>query len=234
MAAILNQITILFDVHQQEMLCYCCRMVLLISVEAVLRNLWSHTCISHSWMYSFLVLCKLSHGSHIELNHNIVKPATTTVVMLLLLHGTTGIHWSSSEKPLITYMHLPSVNVQFSTFMQIKSWRPCWPNHKIVQCASTTVVVLLLLHGTTGFNWSSSEKPLITFMHLQHMTIQFCTFMQIKSWQPYWTQSKNCSMCINYICCVTVVAYYYWFQLRQFWETFDHTHASPTYECTFL
>ena len=73
----------LFDVHQLQMLCYCSSMVLLISVEAVLRNLWSHTYMSNIWMYSFLRLCKLSCSSHIEPNQKIVRRASTTDVVLL-------------------------------------------------------------------------------------------------------------------------------------------------------
>ena len=144
MAAMFNQITKLFNVHQQQMLCYCCSMVLLISVEVVLRNLWSHTGISHIWMYSFKHLCKLSHGSHIEPNQK-----------LFAVH----------QQQMLCY------------------------------CSS--MVLLISIEAVLRNLWSHTcISP--------HINAQFCTFMQIASWRPYWTESENCSTCINYRCCVIV------------------------------
>ena len=46
LAAILDQITKLFNAHQQQVLCYCCITLNLISLQKRLRNCWSHRCMS--------------------------------------------------------------------------------------------------------------------------------------------------------------------------------------------
>ena len=81
MAAIFDRIGKLFHLQQLQVLCDCLHHTSLNTVKPQLKNLWSHTCISHTWMHSFTLLCKLCHDGHIWLNQKFVQHASTTDVM---------------------------------------------------------------------------------------------------------------------------------------------------------
>merc|ERR1711893_339903 len=89
--------------------------------------------------------------------------------------------------------------------MQMTLWRPHWIESKICFCASTTGVVLLvykilLISVRRQLRNSSSHIAMS-----QPLTYCFERFVQMSLWQPYWIESRNCFMCINNRCCVTVV-----------------------------
>ena len=78
-------------------------------------------------------------------------------------------------------------------------------NQITVSRASTIGIELLLYQASLISFHNKVQKPLITHMHLSDLISQFFTFMQISLWQPYWIESRNYFMCINYRCCVVVV-----------------------------
>ena len=101
-AAILDRIRKLFHVQQLHVLCDCLHQTSWIQVKLDLRNLWSHTCISQTWMHSIMLLCKLCHGGHIWSNWKIVPPAATTGVVWLFALGFINSSQARAVKPLVT------------------------------------------------------------------------------------------------------------------------------------
>ena len=83
-AAILNQIKKLFSMHQQQVLCYCCRRFHWLLFE----DCWEtadHTLSCLNLLHTVLNrLCKWAYGDHIGSNQKIVLRASTTGVVLML------------------------------------------------------------------------------------------------------------------------------------------------------
>ena len=117
-------------------------------------------------------------------------------------------HWFQINQCWETFDHTqasPSPNCWILNFLQIASWWPYWIIlQNCLMCINYRCCVIIV-PGFIDFRYSSTEKPLITRRHLQVRNAEFWTFLQIASWRPYWIESQNCSMCINYRCCVIIV-----------------------------
>ena len=102
MAAIFDQIGKLFRLQQLQMLCDCLHYTSLITVKSQLRNLWSHTCISHTRMHSFMLLSKFPPGGHKGSNRKIVPRAATTGVVWMFAPGVIDSSQARAEIPSST------------------------------------------------------------------------------------------------------------------------------------
>ena len=109
MAAILDQIRKLFDLQQLQVLCDCLHQTSLIPVKPELRNLWSHTCISHTWMQFYPFLQIQSWQPYWIKSQNCSTCSNHSVVWLFA-PGFIDSRQARAEKPSSTYMHLSYLN----------------------------------------------------------------------------------------------------------------------------
>ena len=144
MPAIIDWILKLCRLHQQQILCYSCTILMFTefsqssSEKALIIEI---TWIFQTWMHSFALLCKLHHGGHIGLHCKGVSCALATYFVELLYKVLSP----AGQKSLTIYMHLSYLNAKFYTLCKLRHGSHIWSNWKFCQRATFSGVVWLIV-----------------------------------------------------------------------------------------
>ena len=156
--------------HQQQVLCYCCRRFHWLLFE----DCWEtadHTLSCLNLLHTVLNrLCKWAYGGHIGSNQKIVWRASTTGVVLLLCKVSLISVWRLLRNSWSHIAMSQPLTYCFEPFMQISLWRPYWIESRNCFTCINNRCCVTVVQGFIDFCLKTAEKQLITYVGLQLLT----------------------------------------------------------------